>query len=37
MVEQQSEVIDNIETTAGNVEKDMEAGYATHTTSLYYF
>ncbi|KAF8557257.1 t-SNARE [Imleria badia] len=28
MVEQQSEVIDNVETTAVNVEKDMEAGVA---------
>lgn len=27
MVEQQSEVIDNIETTAASAEKDMEAGY----------
>ena len=30
MVEQQSEMIDNIETTAASVEKDLETGYATH-------
>lgn len=32
MVEQHNEVIDNIETTAASVEKDMEAGYATHAS-----
>lgn len=30
MVEQQSDVIDNIETAAASVEKDMETGYAIH-------
>lgn len=36
MVEQQSDVIDNVEATAANVEKDLEAGYATHSNPLYY-
>ena len=36
MVEQQSDVIDNVETTAANVEKDLEAGYASHSSSLKY-
>lgn len=35
MVEQQSDMIDNIETTAGTVEKDMEAGYAMHPSQLF--
>lgn len=35
MVEQQSDVIDSIETTAVNVQKDMEAGYAMHISQLF--
>lgn len=36
MVEQQSDLVDNIETTAAIVEKDMEAGYALYFGPLYY-
>lgn len=36
MVEQQHDVIDNIETAAATVEKDMEAGYAMYSRPLYY-